>query len=381
MAEAEKTAVRLSAEQDALQRQTEQGAARLQEWVGGEDVSRLVREVQGELQRLRSAAQEAADALQTASAAHQDAARTEAAARQGEASAAAAVQELETEWLQLSQQEGFSSRDEVEAALIGAGEQEQWAAEVEAHGKQEHQLTARAAEIDAELAGREVSEEAWQALSAELAACKQEDEACLQQRARAERDAEELQGKHRRWTELEEQRAACQEELTLLGKLQGVLRGNAFVEYLAEEQLMHVSRAASDRLGQLTRQKYAIEVDSGGGFVIRDDANGGVRRPVTTLSGGETFLTSLSLALALSTQIQLKGEHPLEFFFLDEGFGTLDGDLLDAVISALEKLHMDKLTVGVISHVPELRARLPRRLIVHPAEPGGQGSRVQLETM
>ncbi|AGN70769.1 AAA family ATPase [Paenibacillus caseinilyticus] len=381
VAEAEKTAVRLSAEQDALQRQTEQGAARLQEWVGGEDVSRLVREVQGELQRLRSAAQEAADALQTASAAHQDAARTEAAARQGEASAAAAVQELETEWLQLSQQEGFSSRDEVEAALIGAGEQEQWAAEVEAHGKQEHQLTARAAEIDAELAGREVSEEAWQALSAELAACKQEDEACLQQRARAERDAEELQGKHRRWTELEEQRAACQEELTLLGKLQGVLRGNAFVEYLAEEQLMHVSRAASDRLGQLTRQKYAIEVDSGGGFVIRDDANGGVRRPVTTLSGGETFLTSLSLALALSTQIQLKGEHPLEFFFLDEGFGTLDGDLLDAVISALEKLHMDKLTVGVISHVPELRARLPRRLIVHPAEPGGQGSRVQLETM
>ncbi len=51
---------------------------------------------------------------------------------------------------------------------------------------------------------------------------------------------------------------------------------------------------------------------------------------------GETFLTSLSLALALSAQIQLRGEYPLQFFFLDEGFGTLDQDLLDTVVTALE---------------------------------------------
>ncbi|MNI98583.1 hypothetical protein D3C73_1574550 [compost metagenome] len=55
--------------------------------------------------------------------------------------------------------------------------------------------------------------------------------------------------------------------------------------------------------------------------------------------------------------------------------------MLETVIVALEKLHMDKLTVGVISHVPELRARLPRRLVVLPAEPGGKGSRVFLETL
>ncbi|WP_036666975.1 SbcC/MukB-like Walker B domain-containing protein, partial [Paenibacillus darwinianus] len=110
-------------------------------------------------------------------------------------------------------------------------------------------------------------------------------------------------------------------------------------------------------------------------------ANGGIRRPVGTLSGGETFLASLALALALSSQIQLRGRYPLQFFFLDEGFGTLDPDLLETVITALEKLHTDKLSVGVISHVPELRARLPRRLIVAPAEPSGAGSRIRLETM
>jgi exonuclease SbcC len=165
-----------------------------------------------------------------------------------------------------------------------------------------------------------------------------------------------------------------------LAKLQSVLRGNAVVEYVAEEQLTVVSRAASQRLGDLTGQRYAIEVDSTGGFLIRDDANGGVKRPVSTLSGGETFLASLALALALSAQIQLRGRYPLEFFFLDEGFGTLDQELLESVIASLEKLYMERLTVGVISHVPELRARLPRRLIVQPADAEGGGSRVTVES-
>ncbi|MCG3055783.1 SMC family ATPase, partial [Escherichia coli] len=131
----------------------------------------------------------------------------------------------------------------------------------------------------------------------------------------------------------------------------------------------------------LTRHRYAIEVDSQGGFIMRDDANGGVKRPVSTLSGGETFLTSLALALSLSAQIQLRGEYPLQFFFLDEGFGTLDGELLDTVVTALEKLQSDNLSIGVISHVQELRARLPKRLIVQPADATGMGTRVAVETL
>jgi len=132
-------------------------------------------------------------------------------------------------------------------------------------------------------------------------------------------------------------------------------------------------------LKQLTNQRYALEVDTEGGFIMRDDANGGVRRPVSSLSGGETFLTALALALALSTQIQLRGESPLEFFFLDEGFGTLDANLLETVMNTLEKLHLQNLTIGIISHVPELKNRLARRLVVTPAEAGGAGSTVKLE--
>lgn len=97
------------------------------------------------------------------------------------------------------------------------------------------------------------------------------------------------------------------------------------------------------------------------------------------MSGGETFLTSLALALALSSQIQLKGSSPLEFFFLDEGFGTLDSELLDTVMTSLENLRSDRLSVGIISHVEELKNRVPIKLIVDPAVPGEGGSKIKIE--
>ena len=112
---------------------------------------------------------------------------------------------------------------------------------------------------------------------------------------------------------------------------------------------------------------------------MRDDFNGGIVRATSTLSGGETFLTSLALALSLSSQIQLKGSAPLEFFFLDEGFGTLDNDLLETVISSLERLHNDKLSIGIISHVEELKNRVPIKLILEAAEAGKSGSKVKIE--
>jgi exonuclease SbcC len=83
--------------------------------------------------------------------------------------------------------------------------------------------------------------------------------------------------------------------------------------------------------------------------------------------------------LALSSQIQLKGTAPLELFFLDEGFGTLDNNLLEVVIEALEKIHHDKLKVGIISHVESLKNRVPVKLLLTPAESGKGGSKVRLE--
>jgi exonuclease SbcC len=157
------------------------------------------------------------------------------------------------------------------------------------------------------------------------------------------------------------------------------LRGNSFIDFVAEERLRYIAREASEILGVLTKYKYALELDPDIGFIIRDNANGGVHRMVTSLSGGETFITSLSLALALSKQIQLKGQSPLEFFFLDEGFGTLDRNLLDIVIDSLQRLSTTDRVIGLISHVPELKNRIARRLIVEPPTADGMGSRISIE--
>ena len=111
---------------------------------------------------------------------------------------------------------------------------------------------------------------------------------------------------------------------------------------------------------------------------MRDDDAGGATRPVQSLSGGEAFLSSLALALALSTQIQARGARPLEFFFLDEGFGSLDPEALDRVMTAIERLRDGHRVIGLISHVPGVRERVPVHLVVHEAGSKGRGSTVEL---
>lgn len=165
----------------------------------------------------------------------------------------------------------------------------------------------------------------------------------------------------------------------MLNQMFKLVSGNKFVEYVATSHLRYISKEASKRLMDITNKRYSLELDSKGNFIICDNYNGGVRRDCNTLSGGETFLTSLALALSLSSQIQLKGNASIEFFFLDEGFGTLDNQLLDTVMTSLEKLHQEKLAVGIISHVNELKNRVPIKLVVTPSESGLHGTKVTIE--
>ena len=109
-------------------------------------------------------------------------------------------------------------------------------------------------------------------------------------------------------------------------------------------------------------------------MVVIDRWNGNEERPVETLSGGEAFLTSLSLALALSEMS--RGRTQLNSLYLDEGFGTLDSQTLDIAISALEGLRLAGRTVVVISHIDELTRRIPVRIAVD--KMGSGSSRVRI---
>ncbi|MED4649010.1 SMC family ATPase [Bacillus inaquosorum] len=353
----------------------------LGDYAKGDSIEIKLRSVQRDLKLLKEKEQSLYEELQNAQMKLNQAKSRASASELTLQEAKGRLEKAEADWLEHAKSTRFTRNEEVEQSLIPADELEKMKASIDQFMDKLKQNAANLKRVAEILAGRALSESEWSETVTALQEAEDAFGAAIEEKGAAAKALAVIRDHHKRFNEIEAELKKWQTHIDRLDKLQAVFKGNTFVEFLAEEQLESVARDASARLGMLTRQRYAIEVDSEGGFVMRDDANGGVKRPVSSLSGGETFLTSLSLALALSAQIQLRGEYPLQFFFLDEGFGTLDQDLLDTVVTALEKLQSDNLSVGVISHVQELRARLPKKLIVHPAEPSGRGTRVSLELM
>ncbi|MFF9150435.1 AAA family ATPase [Streptomyces sp. NPDC014861] len=143
--------------------------------------------------------------------------------------------------------------------------------------------------------------------------------------------------------------------------------------YVLAARLEEVVTAANTRLHIMSEGRYTLShsdhqaprgARSGLGLQITDSWTGRPRK-TDTLSGGESFFASLSLALGLADVVTHEsGGNPLDTLFIDEGFGTLDEDTLHKVLDVLDSLRAHDRTVGVISHIPELRRRIPHRLHV-----------------
>jgi exonuclease SbcC len=150
--------------------------------------------------------------------------------------------------------------------------------------------------------------------------------------------------------------------------LAGHLAANRFEKWLLDEALHQLVAAAAERLAELSGGAYSLAVDGrSGGFAVVDHTHASQARSARTLSGGETFLASLALALALADQVAglaVAGSARLDALFLDEGFGTLDPETLDVVATALDELGARGRMVGVVTHVRELADRLPVRFEV-----------------
>ncbi|RNL79310.1 AAA family ATPase [Nocardioides marmorisolisilvae] len=149
--------------------------------------------------------------------------------------------------------------------------------------------------------------------------------------------------------------------------------------YVLAERLRQVVAAANERLAGMTDQRYALEHsdDRGVGeqrgglsLRVRDDWNGETRDPAT-LSGGETFVVSLALALGLADTVAHEaGGTDIDTLFIDEGFGSLDADTLEDVMDTLDSLRDGGRVVGLVSHVPELRSRISTQLEVSKGRTG-----------
>jgi DNA repair protein SbcC/Rad50 len=171
--------------------------------------------------------------------------------------------------------------------------------------------------------------------------------------------------------QLREEATAKSARADLHRELGNLLRNNAFQEWFLDEAMGVLAETASKHLETL-HPRFALEVEKGEFHVI-DHWQADQKRPARTLSGGESFVASLALALALSErlpELRSAAAAPLESLFLDEGFGTLDPQTLDVVINALEELRSKERLVGIISHVGELSERIETRIEVTPSPEG-----------
>lgn len=158
------------------------------------------------------------------------------------------------------------------------------------------------------------------------------------------------------------------------------MKGVSFERYVLGAILEEVLSAANLRLHDMSRGRYRLErsLEEGGrgarGLDIAVfDAYTGASRPANTLSGGETFLASLGLAMGLADVIQsYAGGIHLDTMFIDEGFGTLDPDTLDVAMETLVALQSQGRLVGIISHVPELQQQIGAHLVVTKTDEGSR---------
>ncbi|MFR1314593.1 MAG: AAA family ATPase [Clostridium perfringens] len=277
------------------------------------------------------------------------------------------------------EEEGFKTILEVKGGILSKDEKEKLKILIEEYHNNLIKVRANIELLIKKLNGKSLTEEEWTRVLQEKNNTEKELKEVEEIKIRLVTESESIKKKLEEQRDILHIKAKQEHKLALLSDLEKLFKGKKFVEFIAANQLKYISIEASKKLKDITNGVYRLEVDENGKFIIRDYKNGGAERDASTLSGGETFLASLALALSLSSQIQLKGTAPLELFFLDEGFGTLDDNLLDVVMSSLERLHHERLSVGIISHVESIKNRVPVKLILTPAEAGIGGSKVKIE--
>lgn len=202
------------------------------------------------------------------------------------------------------------------------------------------------------------------AAGVDVAAPERARDACVADVANVRARLDQLRADRDRAAQLRDERAALDERRQVHELLAEHLGARGFEAWLLDEALDALLDGASAWLEQLSSGRYAMAVDDKKQFAVIDHANADERRLARTLSGGETFLASLALALALAervSELSAVAGTTLDAIFLDEGFGTLDPATLDVVATAIEELGATGRMVGVISHVRELAERVPVR--------------------
>jgi exonuclease SbcC len=251
-----------------------------------------------------------------------------------------------------------------EAAELQARQQQ-----LETHDREGHLLAAGLETLSQRLAGRSISSEALsaqeQALSdsqQQMTELQREQAVCASQCAQLEAQLERLARERAQMAELEQRKARYD-------TINSDLRSGQLDDFIYNRIMEQLLEYGSGELEQMSDNRYRFALVDGQ-LMILDGWNGGEPRNIATLSGGETFLVSLALALALNDYLSRHAQ--LGSLFIDEGFGTLDPETLEKTAQAIEKLQASGKFIGLITHIPELADRFETRLQVRKSAQGSQ---------
>ena len=271
-----------------------------------------------------------------------------------------------------------------EAAMRSSVEQETLDARITAHAVQREKERATLLELEL----RTLPEESIDLASTEQAAAVARTEwtAAVDAASRAANTAEQLSSLIDSAASEHARSADQQAEHEVLRSLADTIAGRAgnthkmtLETFVLAAELEEIVGAANRRLRDMSTGRYQLQhtdalaargAASGLGIVVFD-AFTGQTRPAQSLSGGETFLSSLALALGLAEVVTARaGGIQLDTLFIDEGFGSLDADTLEVAMRTLDELRSGGRTVGIISHVESMQEQIPAQLVVEQTSSG-----------
>ena len=271
---------------------------------------------------------------------------------------------------------GFADEAEVVEAELEAAEEQRISKVVEDHHNERTTVAERVRQLWHDLGGELVAQDTLQAAEDAVTNLRNKHTEAVGAHAALDRQISDLSRAIERANVLRQELETRRNERSIYRTLALDLRSDRFQDFLLEETFGELVAGASQRLWDLTA-RYRFERRDQAFYVVDHD-NARQLRSADTLSGGETFLASLALALQLSEQVQKAASAvTLDSLFIDEGFGTLDPEALSAAASAIESLHVGGRMVGIITHIEELSSRLPARIRL---EKMSGGSRVTVET-
>ncbi len=275
-----------------------------------------------------------------------------------------AISEIEAAIAVKIQQSQFSNLDEVGKILKQNINPDEAKAKIQDYNTKHTAFELQKRELELSLAGRVYQAEEHLTLTAQLEAIGNMLQQLNQEIGRIEGELKQIEDDAAKMRELHKEQSRLQERAEDIKTLKNLFKGSGFVNFVSSAYLSNLCNAANDRFFKMTRQQLSLELTEDNEFRVRDFMNGGNVRSVKTLSGGQTFQAALSLALALADNIRQLQHSNQNFFFLDEGFGTLDRDSLNVVFNTLKSLRSENRVVGIISHVEEMQQEIETYLKV-----------------